>query len=440
MRPRIIVVATSIVLAILLSALAAVVQADSLPPYLKYDSNGHVTFDPTGLTNDGVVTVPPPAGWPSIQSPVPGTDLSVCVGCLAFNKYTAADGSTVVVPTAYTAIVMALSGKSPFNTTPNLVIGNGIIAAAVKAGVFDHMGLTPDQVTPESVLHALQTMDPLFFIKLNLALNDPNSPLFSGAFFYASGLLAFACDPITGQCGNDQAVPPALSGAYEAACKAQGNCLPLGNCPSRNWNISQQSPILSAGKLAPANPVVIGQDPAKRGVDLQVGVTTFPVYVTYTYEHAETVKTCQWVGGGQGGGCGSTNPDPNWGMRNSTKRECRRHTDVFPDRIAALSIRADLSDVSAVWISSDLASKYPGAHVYQASWPLFPARPVSTGGFNIDRTSFNASYLRLPLLDPGDYLVNIAGKTLGTPFTGPRDLTYHNVAFAVSAVFAALTK
>jgi hypothetical protein len=442
MRTRTYLLAVSILIALFLVARpTATAHADPLPPYLKIDANGKISFDPTGLTNAGPISMPPPAGWPSFQSTVPGTGLGVCVGCLTFNKYIAADGSTVVVPTAYTAIVMALSGKSPFNSQPNLVIGNGVIAAAAAAGVFQKMGLAPDQVTPDSVKHALETMDPLFLLQLNLALNNPASPLFSGAFFYASGLFAFACDPFTGQCGNSQTVPPAVSNIYEAACQAQGHCLPLGNCKNRDWTISQQPPVLSAGKLAPAFPVVVGQDPAKRGVDLTIGVTTFPVIVTYTYEHVETVKTCQWVGSGLGGGCGpGGTSDPNWGMRNSTRRDCRRHTDSFPDRIAVLTARAELAGASAAWISGDLAARYPGAHVYQSDWPLYPDRPMSTGGFNGDHTRFSATYTRLPLLDPGQYDLTIAGKTLGTPYTQPRDLTYHQVSFAVNAVFTALTK
>jgi hypothetical protein len=446
MNPRNILLAIVSLFALCVFAIPSqVAHADQLPPYLKVDANGKVTFDPTGLTNAGSIAMPPPDGWPSFQTTVPGTDLGVCVGCLTFNKYIASDGSTVVVPTAYSAIVMAMTGKSPFNTQPNLVIGNGIIAAAVAAGVFDNMGLAPDQVTPESVRHALETMDPLFFLKLNLALNDPTSPLFSGAFFFASGLFVFACDPITGKCANDQAIPPAVSTIYEAACQAQGHCLPIGSCPNRDWTFSQQAPVLSAGKLAPAFPVVVGQDPAKRGVDLQFSVTTFPVYVTYTYEHAETVSTCQWVGSGQGGGCGAGGPperaaDLDWGMRNSTRRDCRRHTDVFPDQIGMLTARAELTADSAAWISGDLAAKYPGAHVFEGVWPLYPDRPMSVGGFNSDRTNFTATYLHLPLLDPGAYYLTIAGKTLGTPYTQPRDLTFHQVSFAVNAVFTALTK
>src|SRR5690606_18713766 len=141
---------------------------------------------------------------------------------------TTPEGETVVVPTGYAAIVMALTGQNPFTSEPDLVIGNGIIAAAVAAGVFEQMGLSPDTVTPENVLQALQTMDPLFFLQLNLALNDPTSPLFSGSFLYASGLFVFLCHPVTGECPPVLSQPPALSDVYEAVCQSLGDCRPLG--------------------------------------------------------------------------------------------------------------------------------------------------------------------------------------------------------------------
>jgi diguanylate cyclase (GGDEF)-like protein len=129
---------------------------------------------------------------------------------------------------------------------------------------------------------------------------------------------------------------------------------------------------------------------------------------TAMYDHVETVSSCQWVGAGQGGGCGAGGPpamasDPDWGMRYSTRHECRRHADVFPDRIAALTVQAELTEASAAWITGDLAAKYSGAHVYEGSWLLYPGRPMSAGGFNADRTSFNATYRRPPPLDPSEY-------------------------------------
>jgi|GEM_PF-4840342 len=449
-------VLTAVVLAVCVFLVAGEVHADDLPPYLHMDENGNIAFDPTGLTLGEPITLPPPDGWPWFESGVPGTDLGVCVGCLGFNTYTTTDGETVVIPNGYTAIVMALTGQSPFTSQPDLVIGNGIIAVAVAAGVFDQMGLPADMVTPESVLQALQDMDPLFFLQLNLALNDPNSPLFSGMFFYASGLFVFSCHPVTGECAPVLAQPPVLGDVYEAVCQALGDCRPIGECPDRNWEISQQDPTYSAGKLAPPFPVVVGQDATRRGVDIQFGVTSYPVYVTYTYEQVVAgPATCQWIGPSQGGGCGAgwTGPvawqdgwqswmatDAEWGVRAAEVRECRRHTDVFLDGIGALNVRAALSETSVAWIRGELASKYPGAHVFQARWPLYPGRPPAFGGFSADRMTFAATYLRLPLADPGEYVLAIEGRTLGTPYTQPRTLHFEQPGFAVDAAFTALTK
>ena len=95
---------------------------------------------------------------------------------------------------------MAVTGKSPFTAQPDSYVANGILAAAMKAGAFDQMGISPDSVTPETILHTLQTMDPLMLIRLNTALNNPNSHLVEGQFFLAAGLFEFRCNPVTGKC------------------------------------------------------------------------------------------------------------------------------------------------------------------------------------------------------------------------------------------------
>jgi hypothetical protein len=94
------------------------------------------------------------------------------------------------------------------------------------------------------------------------------------------------------------------------------------------------------------------------------------------------------------------------------------------DKIALATIEANLSPASITWITSELAAKYPGAHVYQAHWSLWPGRAPTQGGMSSDGASLNVVYGKLPLADPGTYSVLIQGTTTGTPYTAPRPFAY----------------
>jgi len=191
-----------------------------------------------------------------------------------------------------------------------------------------------------------------------------------------------------------------------------------GECPL-NLRVSQQPPTINASKLAPEYPVVVGQDPTRRGVDLSASVVIHPVIVKYDvakYEHE-----CQYVGGTvTDSACQN---DPGW----KSKRifaGCETKTEIYPDQIDFATIEANLSPESIAWITGELAAKYPGAHVYQAHWSLWPGRAPSQGGVSADETSLNVTYLSIPFSDPGRYAILIQGTTTGTPYTAPRPFSF----------------
>lgn len=430
------------------------IDVNNLPSWLEYDSTtGQITFNADGLNPGEAINMPPPDGYLYFQSIVPGTDMSLCVGCMQFNTYTTPTGETVIVPTAWTAIVMAVSGQSPFDSEPDFYLENGVFAIAQRLGVFEEMGLSSDHPTAEEIQWALQNMDPLTMLKLNLAINDPNSPLFTGVFFWASGIYQFTCNPFSGQCPEAEPPQPTVNDIREQICQGLGLCKPKGDCP-RDWVIQQRDPQYAALKIAPANPVVVGQDPSKRGVDLRVGVTVFPVVVQYTYEYREPgERVCHWFPKAGQGGCGGgydrlDSPtgawyeDGQWGVENTEKKECRRDTLTFPDRINTLSIKTGLSSESIDWINSDLAAKYPGAKARRPLWTLYPSVDASpaSGGFSAAHDQASFLWKAIPFVDPGQYSVTIGGGTKGTPFTPPRVLSFNEAAFPVAAEFVALTK
>jgi hypothetical protein len=440
---------------------------ETLPSYLVIGPDGQVHFNPDGLTPGEPIVLDAPPGFWQMDGPLPGTDLQACLGCLVYNTYTTATGETVVVPNAYTAVVMAVTGYSPFDTPAELAIGNGALQLAAMAGAFEGLGIPPEEFTLENLLARFDPnsnqFDPLFMLQLNIALNDPDNPLNSGAFFWAAGLFQFACHPVTGECAPvlDQApTPPGAPGddPREQVCQILGDCQPLtGICPARDFAISAPPPDYVAEKLLPPFPVVVGQDPAGRGVDVRAGVTVPPVTVAFNVERVYPgERVCQWVGNGQGGGCtpGSYDSvafpdgfqpwmatDPDWGSRDTTRRVCERVTRTYPDPVASFNVRLQLDAGSIAWIETgDLQQRYPGARVYQALWPLWPGRPPARQAVSLDGAQLALEWARVPLRDPGQYHIVLAGVTAGTPYTAPRPLAFGEVVFDVALFEAALIK
>ena len=133
--------------------------------------------------------------------------------------------------------------------------------------------------------------------------------------------------------------------------------------------------------------------------------------------------------------------DPDWGSLDTTRKVCERVTKTYPDPITNFSVRLQLDGSSIAWIESgDLQARYPGAQVYQAVWPLWPGRPPIRQTIAEDKTKISLEWERLPLRDPGQYHVVLAGRTAGTPYTAPRDLAYDEIVFDVALLEAALIR
>jgi hypothetical protein len=119
---------------------------------------------------------------------------------------------------------------------------------------------------------------------------------------------------------------------------------------------------------------------------------------------------------------------------------CETKTLTYPDQIGFAVIEANLAPESIRWITTDLAVKYPGAHVYQPHWSLWPGRAPSQGGLSGDRANLSVRYDGLPLADPGAYTVLIQGTTTGTPFTAPKRFSFNAPAFDVHLLESTIIK
>jgi hypothetical protein len=150
------------------------------------------------------------------------------------------------------------------------------------------------------------------------------------------------------------------------------------------------------------------------------------------YEHE-----CQYVGGDVTDSACQNQP----GYKNKKIfAGCETKTLTYPDQISFAVIEANLAPESIRWITTDLAAKYPGAHVYQAHWSLWPGRAPSQGGLSGDRANLSVRYDQLPLADPGSYTLLIQGTTTGTPFTAPKRFSFSAPPFDVNLLESTIIK
>jgi hypothetical protein len=435
-----------------------VLANDNLPPFVTTTDVGWTTLDTSQLVETGTVEVPPPDGVPYMQFNIPGTEIQACIGCMTYNTYTDTSGEyTIIAPDAYTATVMAATGSGPFSQEPVYAqTSDGLTAMLVLSGGYENMGISNQEavdgwlttvwnvwtLNPGEGTQTSLASDPFMLISLmwaNATGDGPNQFVFtSGYFVYQND------DGITGLCQS-------------AACHSRPSFRPNRNGPLATISpiptlrptliptpsitnltvdcpldpsVAQDDPAntVRANKIAPNNPVVVGQDPEKTGVTLSVSMTVPPVYYSYNVKNYHT--RCEGSGCGQPPGYGPVNII-NW-------ETCDRVTEVYADYLASITISANLSQASIDWITGELAQRYPGAQVYQPNWALFPGLPGVGGG--IGTAAFSMQWNRLQFRDPGKYLVNVTGATTGTPVSPPRSFAWNQETFSVNLIETALIK
>ena len=141
-----------------------------------------------------------------------------------------------------------------------------------------------------------------------------------------------------------------------------------------------------------SHPIVVGQDPDRRGADILITIRSQPVVYTW-FEY-----------------------DP---LSRRWERRVAAVTDYV--RLNSIRITARLTDESRRWIENELAQKYPGARVRRPFWNL-RAQPtyrivrnrVLPDGTNEVRIAIS----RIPFEDPGRYVVKVQARTRGTSWPG----------------------
>jgi hypothetical protein len=230
-----------------------------------------------------------------------------------------------------------------------------------------------------------------------------------------------------------------------------GNCAAVpGGCPSRGVTPTppppsicsapyiQTSPILvtggsgDGGKIAPPNPVVIGQDLERRGVDVKINVLIPPVVYHFFVAVRHDDLVCVLDNTGHGSGCSKHPGDPHWTTTIHTWYECVEHTQVFPDRLNSVQVSISLTQDSRTWILTDLAQAYPGAHLLHPDFSYsFPGPGTLLGDQSV---TWVTTIPRIQTADPGDFATSVLVRTTGTPVSAPRQVQIGIGQFKVELV------
>ena len=187
-------------------------------------------------------------------------------------------------------------------------------------------------------------------------------------------------------------------------------------CPSTI--VTQGAVLLSIKPTAPNYPLVVGQDPEKRGADVAIQATIQPtVYKYYTSDPVwGQVQVCP----------NDETTCKEEDMITATvvvRRVCTLHTVVYPEQITSVRAIAALTQSSKEWINQGLSTYYYGASVKQPNYVLVPGMAVANTGCNSSKVcSASATISRIQFRDPGFYTLSLSVQTAGTPVSAPRTL------------------
>jgi hypothetical protein len=379
------------------------------------DENGEILYG--NLTDLGEIQVE--ADW---MPDVPFLD-----GQATYHRYMTPSGNIVVMPSASTLFFMAANPEESGLNQASAGLGNGIgtletmLAGYVTLNDMQELGYSNPGEFYQAVIDGninIWTMDFMGTFMWDLitsSLADQN--LYTMLLLYTNG----NCDAVPGGCPPGMVLPTPIP--------------PSSACPApfiQTGLIQVTGGSGEGGKIAPPNPVVIGQDPERRGVDVKVNALIPPV----SYHTFETIRhdnlVCAWDSTGLGSGCPGHPKDPRWKTVVDTWYECIEHIQVFPDYLASAQVSINLTQESRAWILTDLAQAYPGAHLLHPDFSFSFAGPGSLLG---DKgVSWTTTIPSIQTVDPGNYTTTVTVRTTGTPVSAPRQARVDIGQFTVELV------
>lgn len=405
---------------------------DGNPPLVDPNGAWGEVINPDGsinyanLTDGGVVTQP--ADWmPSIPGVGP-VDAE-------YHVYTTPSGNTILMPTASTLFFMSANpsesgfdaaastlGTSGLSTAEGTSMftgaaGLGTLLASLTGNGPDAMITMPsgEQIQPQTFFEQVLSGQTDIYALGPAGLTN----------FLASFLSASANDFANGNGLNLYTYmllyPPAQCSSVPGGCTAQQlallqsliTALPTDEAPPA----PNQCPapfvtpgsIVRAGTLIEPNyPLVVGQDPNKRGVDVSVSVSVQPTIRT-SY-NPEPIVECK-TGANANGKTNCTLPNGQPGHEKIVGWDCIERTESYPECISFASAALKLTSESKDWILNDLSLHFPGAYLHHPN--------ISMGSSHA--CSWTETFDHLQTADPGNWDITLSGQTSGTPVSAPRN-------------------
>jgi len=347
-------------------------------------------------------------------------------GQATYHEYLTPSGNVVVMPSATTLFFMALNPEESGINDSSYALGNGLgvfetmLAGYVSPADLATMGYASPAdfyqavINGETNIFTFDFMGQFLLDLLDTSIADQN--LYTMLLLYTAG----NCAAVPGGC------PPGINIPTPS---------PPPVCPAP---FIQTNPIQvtggsgEGGKTAPQNPVVIGQDPERRGVDVQVNVLIPPVIYHYFRAIRHEDQVCVWDNSGTSTGCPGHPGNPYWQTEVNVWYECEEHTLVFPDYLASVRVSVSLTADSRNWILTDLAQAYPGAHLIHPDFSYsFPGPGSLLGDQSV---AWTTTIPRIQTADPGDFETTVTVRTSGTPVSAPRQAQVNLGQFSVELV------
>jgi hypothetical protein len=349
-----------------------------------------------------------------------------------YHRFQTPEGNIVVLPSASTLFFMAMKPQESGLAASYGSLGNGYGAVISFLGqtAGSHLDWNrvqaehPEYKTPDqfwgAVLASQQEAWTYFsgwgFITNLLQMSWNDAAFRSMYLLYLNG--SQNCGSIPGGCSGVVSGAKTNPPANASACPAP--------------TVTLQQPVLAIRKIAPNQPLVVGQDPeTRRGADVEAAVTIPPVIFTWFEAIYEDRDVCRPANEGEFPNCiRGEGILQNNGVTAQERvfKECRKHVENLPDAVATLKATAALDAASQDWITGKLGKTHYEAFVHQANFSLIPGQGTWTGGCDGGGTCVaTGRALRVPFADPGTFNLQLEILTSGTyfqgiPITQPRKL------------------
>jgi hypothetical protein len=327
------------------------------------DADGNILL---GVIEGGEVTMP--ADWMPTFPAWTGIEMDA-----TYNVMTSENGSSVLIPSMTTLFFMALNPVESGLTDANGMLGSGagglLLAGGLVGGSNVSLSNLFQALTGMSQVQADQFADAAISGKGNvwslfslgtdvhhILMELANRSLRDGNI-YLMAMLYESC--LTAPIG----CPEELCIVNPAACglptpdpddpTPEPTPTEPPTCPGPN--VQQAWPTITVNPTAPNYPVVVGQDPDQRGVDIQASVSIPPVVYTWYEPIYEDVQECRASGGGTSN-CTRANGQPGWLRTVPILVGCDFRQELLPEQITQLTARSAITPASRDWIVNGLGA------------------------------------------------------------------------------------